>query len=333
MNTSETATKLLERLFPICRSITGNGVRETLAIIKEYIPLQIREVPSGTKILDWTVPSEWNVRDAYIEDPSGKKIVDFKKNNLHLMGYSTPVRAKMKLKDLEPHLHSLPKQPSLIPYRTSYYRKNWGFCLSDAQRAALKDGIYTVVIDSSLTNGSLTYGELFIPGKSKDEILISCYVCHPSMANDSISGVALATMLGQILLTQKNLGYSYRIIFIPETIGAIAWLAKNRRGVRRIKHGLVATCLGDKAPCTYKRTRQGDAMIDRAAEKALIDSKLPYRIENFRPIGSDERQFNSPGFNVPVGSLHAHAVRGISRLSYLRRRSPFRTRKVHSRNS
>lgn len=294
---------LLKRLLPLCRSITGNGVRETLAILREYVPLKVHEVPSGTRVFDWTVPLEWNIRDAYIKDPSGKKIVDFNKNNLHVLGYSTPIRTKLKLKELKKHLHSLRDQQNLIPYKTSYYKKDWGFCLSHKQLDGLKDGTYEVVIDSSLTRGSLTYGELFIKGKSKDEVLISCYVCHPSMANDSISGVALTTMLARSLLAQKDLRYSYRFLFIPETIGAITWLAKNRQNVKRIKHGLVATCVGDSGPFTYKRTRAGNAPVDRASEKALMDSSLPYRIEDFYPWGSDERQFNSPGFNIPVGSL------------------------------
>ena len=294
---------ILARLFPICRSITGEGVRETLNILREYIPLEVHEIESGTKVFDWVVPNEWNIRDAYIKNPSGKKIVDFKKNNLHVMGYSTPIKTTMKLAELKKHLHSLPDQPDIIPYKTSYYKESWEFCVSNRQLESLKDGVYEVVIDSSLSEGSLTYGELCIPGKSKDEVLISCYICHPSMANDSISCVALTTVLAKTLLAQKDSYYSYRFLFIPETIGAITWLAKNRAQTKHIKHGLVATCVGDSGPFTYKRTRAGNTTVDKAAEKALADSKQPYSIVDFFPWGSDERQFNSPGFNLPVGSL------------------------------
>lgn len=294
---------LLRRLFPICRSITGNGVRETLSILREYVPLKVHEVPTGTKAFDWTVPKEWNIGDAYIKDPSGKKIVDFKKNNLHVMGYSTPVRAKMRLAALKQHLHSLPEQPDLIPYKTSYYKEAWRFCLSHKQLRVLKDGMYEVVIDSTLKKGSLTYGELLIPGKTKEEVLISAYVCHPSMANDSLSGVVLTTFLARALMKKKDLRYSYRFLFIPETIGAIVWLSKNRARAKHIKHGLVATCAGDAGPFTYKKTRAGNATIDRVVERVLAASGKRYSIVDFFPWGSDERQFNSPGFNLPVGSL------------------------------
>lgn len=294
---------LLKRLFPLCRSLTGNGVRETLRIVRGYIPIVMHEIPSGTKAFDWTIPKEWNIRDAYIKDPSGKKIIDFKRNNVHVMSYSVPIRATMPLKELKKYLHSLPSEPGFIPYKTSYYRENWGFCLTHRQLKTLKEGSYEVVIDSSLKDGSLTYGELFIPGKTENEVLISTYVCHPSMANDNLSGVVLATFLARALMKEKSLRYSYRFLFIPETIGAIAWLSKNRASVRRIKHGLVATCVGDKGPFTYKKTRAGDAAIDRIVEKVLKDSGKPYSLVNFFPWGSDERQYNSPGFNLPVGSL------------------------------
>jgi len=293
---------LLKRLFPICRSITGNGVRKTLSIIRTHVPLKIKEVPTGTKVFDWTVPKEWNIKDAYIKDPSGEKIVDFKKNNLHIVGYSIPVNTKMKLSGLKKHLHSIPEKPSIIPYKTSYYKENWGFCVTHEQLTSLKDGTYEVVIDSSLKDGSLTYGELLIPGKSKDEVLISCGICHPSMANDSLSGVVLATLLAKELLKKKG-RYSYRFLFIPETIGAIVWLAGNKTGAKRIKHGLVATCLGDSGQFNYKKSRAGNASIDTAVEKALKDSKMPYSILDYWPTGSDERQFNSPGFSLPIGSL------------------------------
>lgn len=295
---------LLKRLFPICRSITGEGVRETLSALQKYAPMQIREVPTGTKVFDWTVPKEWNIRDAYIKDPSGKKIVDFKRNNLHVVGYSTPVSARMKLSELKKRLYSLPAQPSRIPYRTSYYNPDWGFCIADQELKALKDGAYEVVIDSTLEKGSLTYGELLIPGKTKDEVLISTYMCHPSMANDNLSGVILTTLLARELMKKKReLRYSYRFLFVPETIGAITWLAKNRAGVKRIKHGLVVTCVGDAGAFTYKKTRAGDSEVDAAAAYILSHSARPHRIIDFFPSGADERQYSSPGFDLPVGSL------------------------------
>src|SRR3989344_3046118 len=294
---------LLKRLFPICRSITGQGVRETLAILRELIPLQVREVPTGTKVFDWTVPKEWNILDAYIKDPSGRKIVDFKQNNLHIVGYSAPVRAKMPLAELKKRLYSLPDQPTRIPYRTSYYNPDWGFCISHEQLVSLKDGTYEVVIDSTHAAGSLTYGELLIRGRSADEVLISTYVCHPSMANDNVSGVILTTLLARSLMKEKGLRYSYRFLFIPETIGAITWLSKNRARAKRIKHGLVATCLGDAGAFTYKKSRDGNAVIDAATMHVLACSDYPHRVVDFFPSGSDERQFSSPGFNLPVGSL------------------------------
>lgn len=296
--------QLLRRLFPICRSITGDGVRETLRILKEHIPLVIREVPSGTKALDWTVPREWNIRDAYIKDPSGKKIIDFRKNNLHVLNYSAPVRAKMPLTELRKHIYTLPRQPDLIPYKTSYYKRNWGFCMTERQRKGLTNGTYEAVIDSSLKKGSLTYGELVIKGTTKEEILFSTYVCHPSMANDNLSGPVLLAMLAKRLLRRKPMRYTYRFIFIPETIGSIVWLSRNRSTLNRVVGGLVATCVGDRGPLTYKRSRRGDTLIDRAVEETLSGSKIPYRTIDFDPAaGSDERQLCSPGFNLPIGSL------------------------------
>lgn len=292
----------LERLFPLCRSITGNGVRETLSIIAEYVPIQISEVPTGDAAFDWTVPAEWNIRDAYILAPDGRKIADFKKNNLHVVGYSIPVRANMSLEELRPHLYSLPEQPAVIPYKTSYYNPDWGFCLEHATLESLKEGTYEVCIDSTLEKGALTFGELLIPGKNKEEVLISCYVCHPSMANDNLSGISVATFLARSMIERKH-HYSYRFIFVPETIGTIVWLARNREHVRTIKYGLVATCAGDSGPFTYKRSRRGNAGIDRIVERVLKSSGAPYSALDFFPLGSDERQFCSPGFDLPVGSL------------------------------
>src|SRR3989344_3444537 len=301
---------LLRRLFPIHRSITGKGVRETLRMLKKYIPLKVHEVGSGTKALDWRVPDEWNIKDAYIKDPSGKKVIDFKQNNLHVLNYSIPIRAKMPLAELSEHIHTLPAQPGLIPYKTSYYKRNWGFCMTERQKKKLVAGTYEVVIDSSLEKGSLTYGELVIAGRTKEEILFSTYVCHPSMANDNVSGPVLLSMLARHLLKlkRKKLRYTYRFIFIPETIGSIVWLSRNRPVLGRIAGGLVATCVGDKGPLTYKRSRRGATLIDRAVENALArpgkKSKIKYRVMDLDPAaGSDERQFCSPGFDLPVGSL------------------------------
>lgn len=302
MNTAEQAQELLERLFPICRSITGDGARQTLSIIKEYIPLEIVEVPTGTQALDWTVPKEWNIKDAYIVGPDGKKFAQFKENNLHVMSYSIPVHARMPLLDLKGHLHTFPDQPDIIPYKTSYYDEQWGFCLTHNELQSLPEGEYEVVIDSTIEDGSLTYGELHIPGETTEEILLSCYVCHPSMANDNLSGVVVLTLLAQELM-QKPRRFSYRLLFIPETIGSIVWLSRNRDKLAGIRHGLVATCAGDGGPFTYKKSRQGDAEIDRVVASVLNESGVKHTIVDFFPMGSDERQYCSPGFDLPMGSL------------------------------
>lgn len=294
--------KLMQELYPICRSITGNGVRQTLNILKKHIPLQISEIKSGTKAFDWTVPQEWNIRDAYIKNSRNEKIIDFQTSNLHLLNYSAPVHKKMSLAELKPHLYTLPEQPEVIPYLTTYYKKHWGFCLTHKQYELLEEDIYEVFIDSTLEPGSLSIGELFIQGQTTEEILFSCYTCHPSMCNDNLSGVVLLTFLAKRLLKAK-LKYSYRFLFIPETIGAITWLSINKNKVQNIKAGLVATCVGDPGQSTYKRTRNGNNLIDKIVEKILIDSDQPYKILDFFPRGSDERQFCSPGFNLPVGSL------------------------------
>ena len=289
-------------LFPICRSITGNGLRQTLAMIKNRIPLETFEVASGTQVFDWVVPREWNVLDAYIKDRTGKRVVDFQQSNLHLMNYSSPVHATMPLRELKPHLYALPEKPDWIPYRTSYYQEDWGFCLSHNQMMALQDGDYEVCVDSSLRDGHLSYGECFLPGRSSDEILISCHVCHPSLANDNLSGVVVATALAQ-LLSGKDLRYSYRFLFAPGTIGAITWLAQNQASTQRIRHGLVLTCLGDSGPFHYKKTRWGDSGIDRVAAHVLSHLAEASEILEFSPYGYDERQYCSPGFNLPVGCL------------------------------
>jgi aminopeptidase-like protein len=289
-------------LYPICRSITGDGIRRTLAMIQERIPLRILEVPTGTPIFDWTVPKEWNIRDAYIKVPSGKRVVDFQRCNLHVMNYSTPVHATMPLSEIKPHLFTIPEHPDWIPYRTSYYKEDWGFCLSHNQMLALKEGEYEVCIDSTLEQGHLTYGELYLAGESSDEVLISCHACHPSLANDNLSGLAVATLLAQ-LLSDRNLRYSYRFLFIPGTIGAITWLARNRETVDRIRHGLVLTCIGDAGGFHYKKSRRGNAEVDRAVACVLSHSGESHEILEFSPYGYDERQYCSPGFNLPVGCL------------------------------
>lgn len=294
--------RLMTELYPICRSITGEGVRKTLSILQERIPLSIHEVPTGTPVFDWTVPLEWNILDAYIKNAAGERIVDFKKSNLHVMSYSTPVHAKMTLKELKPHLFSLPEHPDWIPYRTSYYKENWGFCISHNQLSALKDEEYEVCIDSTLKEGHLTYGEYFLGGECTDEILISCHVCHPSLCNDNLSGIALATYLANDLKS-RPLRYSYRFLFIPATVGSITWLALNQARLSRIKHGLVAVCVGDPGKPVYKKSRRGDAEIDRAAVHVLKASGQDYEVIDFIPYGYDERQYCSPGFDLPVGSL------------------------------
>ena len=292
----------IRRLYPICRSITGNGVRQTLAVIQEYIQLQIHEVPSGTKVFDWIVPKEWNIHDAYIKDSSGRKIVDFQKSNLHVVNYSVPVKRELTLQELKNHLHTLPEQPGLIPYRTTYYNETWGFSLPHSGFEAMRDETYEVCIDSSLTDGHLTYGEFFIPGATDKEVLFSCHICHPSLCNDNLSGISVITHLAQMLQKMK-LRYSYRFLFIPATIGSITWLALNKDATAKIRHGLVAANLGDSGHLTYKKSRRGDAEIDRVTKVVLRDSGKPYTIKEFFPYGYDERQFCSPGFNLPVGSI------------------------------
>ncbi len=289
-------------LYPICRSITGDGLRRTLAAIQKRIPLQISEVPTGTEVFDWTVPKEWNIRDAYIKDATGKRIVDFQACNLHVLNYSAAIRKTMPLSELRAHLFTIPDHPDWIPYRTSYYRENWGFCLSHNQMQALEEGNYEVFIDSTLTHGSLTYGECYLPGRSSDEVLISCHVCHPSLANDNLSGVTVATALAE-LLAGRDLRYSYRFLFIPGTIGAITWLAQNRDKTNRILHGLVLTGIGNESGFHYKKSRRGDAEIDHAMAHVLRHHGNSYELLDFSPYGYDERQYCSPGFNLPVGCL------------------------------
>ncbi len=293
---------LARRLHPICRSITGNGFRQSLKILAEQVPLVAHEVPTGTQVFDWTVPKEWNIREAWIKDAHGAKIVDFTHSNLQVVNYSIPVRRKLSLTELRPHLHSLPDQPDWIPYRTSYYKETWGFCLPHRQLQSLPDGEYEVCIDATLEPGHLTYGELLVSGRTQDEVLISCHACHPSLANDNLSGMTVAVRLAQ-LLAGLPLRYSYRFVWIPGTIGSITWLAMNEHMLARIKHGLVLSCLGDRGGFNYKRSRQGNAEIDRAVEQAGRHSGESFTAVDFTPFGYDERQYNSPGIRLPVGCL------------------------------
>jgi len=293
---------LLPPLYPICRSITGNGVRTTLALLQQHIDLTVHEVPTGTEVFDWTVPNEWNIKDAYIKDKSGRKVVDFQTCNLHVLSYSIPIAQTISLQALKDHLFTIPDDPELIPYRTSYYKKNWGFCLSQNQLDMLTDEEYEVCIDSSLEAGHLTYGEYYIPGQSREEVILSCHICHPSLCNDNLSGIALAVILAQYL-SQISMRYSYRFLFIPGTIGSITWLALNEDKIPNIKHGLVLTCVGDAGISRYKKSRQSDAEIDRAVAHILKHSGQAYEIIDFFPYGYDERQFCSPGFNLAVGCL------------------------------
>jgi aminopeptidase-like protein len=289
-------------LFPICRSITGDGIRQTLGQINQRIPLQFSEVPTGTEVFDWTVPKEWNIRDAYIKDASGRRVVDFRRSNLHVVSYSVPVRATMSLSELKQHLFTLPEHPDWIPYRTSYYKESWGICLAHNQLLELADGDYEVCIDSTLADGHLTYGECYLPGRSEEEVLISTHACHPSLANDNLSGLAVATALAEFL-AGRDLRFSYRFLFVPGTIGAIAWLARNREKTQHIRHGLVLTGIGDAGAFHYKKSRRGDAEIDQAVAHALRHHGESSHVLDFSPYGYDERQYCSPGFNLPVGCL------------------------------
>ncbi len=302
-NENEIALRMharLSSLYPICRSITGNGVRQTLADLQSTIPLEIHEIPSGTQVFDWTVPKEWNIRDAWVKNTKGERVVDFKKHNLHVLNYSMPVRATITRSELKAKLYSLPDLPEAIPYRTSYYKEDWGFCLSHNALLEMKEEQYEVCIDSTLTQGSLSYGELLIPGEIEEEFLFTAHVCHPSLANDNLSGIVVAAELAAWIASAAR-RYSYRFLFIPGTIGAITWLAGNESIVSRIQHGLVLSGLGDPGTLTYKRSRRTTAMIDRTVQRVLSKSSEFYTIQDFSPYGYDERQFCSPEFNLPVG--------------------------------
>lgn len=297
--------QLATELWPINRSITGDGVRQTLAIIKKQIPeLEIVEIPSGTQVFDWTIPKEWRVKDAYIVTPSGEKICEYKKNNLHLVGYSTSINKKLSLSELQDHLYSLPNQPNAIPYITSYYEERWGFCLTHEQRELLKDVVYEAFIDSELFEGSLTYGEILIKGKSTKEVFISTYVCHPSMANNELSGPCVTTFLAKKLREADQLRYSYRLIFIPETIGSIAYLSKN---IEHLKSSVIAgfnvSCVGDNREYSYLPSRNGDTLSDRVAKHVLKNISPTYKSYSWGDRGSDEAQYCAPGVDLPIASI------------------------------
>ena len=289
------------RLYPICRSITGDGVRETLDVLGKSLNIQRHGVPSGTDAFDWTINDEWNVRDAYIADRQGRRVVDFRQLNLHLVGYSVPVRATMTLDELRPHLHTLPDRPEWIPYRTTYYRRDWGFCLSQRQLESMGDGPYEVVVDTTLEPGELTYGELVIPGDSDEEVMITSHVCHPSLANDNCSGLAVAMEVARLLGSLPSRRFTYRFLFAPGTIGSITWLSRNADVLPSIRHGLVLTGLGGPGDLVYKRTRRGACDIDRAA--AHVVSQHGGEVRDYSPYGYDERQFNAIGFDLPFGRL------------------------------
>jgi len=293
---------LASSIFPICRSITGNGVRDTLRCLCEHVDISVNEVPSGTDAFDWSVPQEWNIRDAYIKDRDGNRVIDFRACNLHVVSYSTPVQGWFRLSELKQHIHTLPDQPDRIPYRTSYYQADWGFCMTHNQLQNLKEEEYEVLIDSSLEDGSLTYGEYLHSGTTDSEVLLSTHICHPSMANDNCSGISLLTLLAKRLAGLKT-RYSYRFLFIPGTIGAIVWLSRNEDLVSRIKHGLVVTGVGDGGNPTYKKSRRGCSEIDAAMAHILRHVTPAGTVLDFSPYGYDERQFCSPGFNLPVGRL------------------------------
>ena len=291
---------LIKKLYPICRSITGDGVRKTLSIIQEYIPLKIHELPTGTPVYDWTVPKEWNIKDAYIKNAKGERVIDFNKSNLHVVNYSVPVKKKLPLEELKKNIFTLPDQPNWIPYRTSYYNETWGFCMAHNQLLQLEDGVYEVCIDSTLEKGHLTYGEYYLKGKIQDEILLFAHICHPSLCNDNLSGTALLTLMAEYL-SKQSLRYSFRFVFAPATIGSITWLSINEPNLKKIKNGLVVACVGDPGRLTYKKSRRGNAEIDLASVYALTTQDKNNNILEFIPYGYDERQFCSQGIDLPMG--------------------------------
>lgn len=301
---AELAEALLERvrhMQPFLRSLTGDGVRRTLDVIGQAVPLHQHSVPSGSSACDWVVPDEWTVRAAHITHADGRRVVDLREHDLHLVGYSVPVRTRLTLAELQPHLHSLPEHPDWIPYRTSYYHRDWGFCLTQRTLDALDDGPYDVVVDTTLAPGELTWGEFVLPGDSSDEVLVSSHLCHPAMVNDNLSGLAVATELAVVLAALPTRRLTYRFLFAPGTIGALAWLEHRAEVLPRVRHGLVLTGLGGPGPLVYKQSRRGGRPIDRAVEH--VASRLDGQVRRYSPWGYDERQFNSLGFDLPVGRL------------------------------
>ncbi len=304
MTEMETVSRLLHELWPLMRSLTGDGVRQTHAKLSDVVPLDTFEIPSGTEVFDWTVPDEWRFKEAYVIDPNGNRILDASVNTLHLVNYSMPFSGTVSLDELKEHLYTLPDQPNAIPYVTSYYTRRWGFCLSHNMLSTLPEGQYSVVVDTEFLNGGMTLSEIVLPGDSEKEVFFSTYTCHPSMANNELSGPLTASLLAQRLSNRKKRRYTYRFVFVPETIGAIAYL--HRKGEHLKKNmvaGYVVTCTGLDLPFTYQKSRQGDSAADRAAEFALEANGEPFNVRDFVPFGSDERQYCSPGFNLPVGSL------------------------------
>ena len=297
--------ELARRLWPIHRSITGDGVRETLAILGEEIPaLRVHEIPTGTQVFDWVVPNEWNIRSAQLIDPDGEVVVDYFDNNLHVVGYSIPVDTTMELEELQDHLHSIPEQPTAIPFVTSYYHANWGFCLTDEKRRELKQGLYRVVIDASLQQGHLTYADAVFPGAVSDEIFLSTYICHPSMANNELSGPVVAAALARSILQMERRHYTYRFVFIPETIGSIAYLSSHLEHLKKtVRAGWVITCIGDDRAYSYLPSRSGNTLADRVSKQMIALSGNHFDVYTYLDRGSDERQYCSPQVDLPVASL------------------------------
>lgn len=294
--------KIAAELFPICRSITGNGVRETFRILKKYVPmLSVEEIPSGTQVFDWEVPKEWNISEGYIENSRGERVIDFCENNLHIMGYSVPVDRYVSLDELKQYIYTEKSQPTVIPYVTSYYKERFGFCMSEVQKNQLSDDTYHMVIKSELKQGSLTYGEIVIPGKHKEEIFISTYICHPSMANNECSGPALAIYAADWLMHRQNRYYTYRIVFVPETIGSICYLSRYKDELKaRVRAGFNLSCVGDNRDYSIIESRYGDTLSDRVLKKVLQEHCRKFSVYSFLERGSDERQYNAPGIDLPV---------------------------------
>ena len=310
MNTSEMSiVELVRDLYPLSRSITGNGVRKTFELLQRVLPLAVHEVPTGARALDWEVPVEWNLHDAWIENSAGERIVDVADSNLHVVSYSDPVDLTLRLDELMPHLHTDPKHPDAIPYRTTYYSPGWGFCLSHRQLESLPGGNYRVLIDASKKAGSLSYAEALIPGETEDTCLVFTHTCHPSLFNDNLSGIVVSAFLGQ-WLSRRNNRYTYRLVFAPGTIGSLAWLDRNEQQLHLIKSGLVLGLLGVGSQFLYKRSRTGRAEIDMAVESWIQVESPASTAVDYSPWGYDERQFGSPGIALPIGRLTRVAEEG-----------------------